>query len=232
MFPASLAVGQRCVARPLRICAHQRIAGTIYGFIAVAGAGAAATYTFATIAEAKIDLVGRTPGGWAQDTESIDCTSRSAGQPWWQEAFVAGAFAVVGFKMLGGRLRSVSPSHIWHPGAFARQSVPAAGAAYATPSQKSKVVEIGKRFGCHHCGTRRGVGSWVADHMPPNARVARWRQSQAFYPQCSSCSSSQGGSVSSGTPIRICHTSLRLYHLWLPLFFLGELLGLSSFVQL
>lgn len=47
----------------------------------------------------------------------------------------------------GRRFRFVVPSSLWHPGAFARSSIPAPSHAYANPTEKRALVEFGRQFG-------------------------------------------------------------------------------------
>jgi len=77
--------------------------------------------------------------------------------------FVLGALL---FKTLGGRFRVALPSDVRYPGAFARESIPAAGREYANESQRRQLVALYRRLGCHHCGSR--AGRPIGDHMPPN----------------------------------------------------------------
>lgn len=93
------------------------------------------------------------------------------------------------FLALGGRFRALSPSSLSSLGAFAntkKGSLPAT-LAYATRSQRFKIQELGRRFGCHTCGARpwplggRAQLRYNADHMPPLAEVkvmnqALWRR--------------------------------------------------------
>ena len=82
------------------------------------------------------------------------------------------------------------------PGPNAKGSVPATGPK-ATPDQRKAVNEIGDQSGCHTCGaTTPGTksGSWVPDHQPPTNLPGRDGEQQ-LYPQCLSCSRTQGGDV-------------------------------------
>ena len=99
------------------------------------------------------------------------------------------------FMAMGGRFRSILPSDVRHvvrmlytlcaqqlassltrlrrchtvQGALARESLPAAGSAYATDVQRAELRLLFRRHGCHHCGTR--FGPVIADHQPPNKTV-------------------------------------------------------------
>ena len=109
------------------------------------------------------------------------------------------------YKFLGGRFRSISPSSLTSPGSFAARSIPA-GEKYATTSERQLIQQIGRKSGCHTCGVRKGL--FIADHMPPKSVAAKMNESwlrrtgilgkvkYRFYPQCESCSSKQGGTLS------------------------------------
>lgn len=121
------------------------------------------------------------------------------------------------YKILRGRFWSVSPSSYTALGSFAGPSIPATD-AYATTSQRDLVTKLGRRYGCHTCGSReifRRTGNapaFHADHQPPKA-VARQITERShgflrrltgrtpvvqfkFYPQCVSCSNRQGAILS------------------------------------
>jgi hypothetical protein len=126
-----------------------------------------------------------------------------------------GAVALLGsacFVALGGRFWALSPSSLSTLGAFsntARASLPAT-LAYATSAERAAIQKLGRKFGCHTCGTRflfSSLGRYNADHMPPLSEVRRansalWRRAlsrpvtQRFYPQCTSCSSLQASLLS------------------------------------
>lgn len=117
-------------------------------------------------------------------------------------------------------------------GAVARGSVPAAGKAYATDSEKQVLNRYFWRDGCHHCGRRRGE-SCIGDHMPPNkvaneleeqakrlpkllkSPALRWlprsvglplgRPKQRFYPHCEACSQRQSAAVRAGKLVLVWH---------------------------
>lgn len=87
-----------------------------------------------------------------------------------------------------GAFRTVFPSSILTLGVFAnnanmlRRSV-VSTSAIATESQRAKIQKLGKRFGCHHCGSRQLFAKevFIADHMPPTKQAnemakAWWRR--------------------------------------------------------
>ncbi|PFX14168.1 hypothetical protein AWC38_SpisGene21700 [Stylophora pistillata] len=132
---------------------------------------------------------------------------------------LCGFGSLVVIKILGGRFRSVLPSSLTHPGAFARKYIPAKGQDYASAAEKLKRLRLlGRKHGCYSCG-RRWWTSYVGDHMPLN-KLVRGGQQQRFYPHCTHCSNLPEAALSSLSRLRRIKThgtSLRLYHLWLPL---------------
>lgn len=134
-----------------------------------------------------------------------------------KDLFISTATGVVFFRALGGRFRSVLPSHLHHPGAYARQWIPAGN--HANNTQRDVITEIGRKYGCHSCGTRR-VDKFFADHQPPTKFekiIGSGRQN--FYPHCQRCSSLQGGTLgpsSTSSPIITHISTLRHYYLFLP----------------
>lgn len=125
--------------------------------------------------------------------------------------------ALVTFKLLGGRFWAISPSSYTNLGSFARasHSLPAR-MGYATPSQRKIIEAVGRKWGCHTCGSRMILSRakdgvrFHADHMPPRSvayrlnsklwrRMLRIKVKQRFYPQCMDCSNVQGSILSKAT---------------------------------
>lgn len=129
------------------------------------------------------------------------------------------AIGLLSFRILGGRFWAVAPSSYTHLGSYARRSLPATE-NYATRLQRRQLERLGRRWGCHTCGSKGGwrlppqnVCNFVGDHMPPKSVAAQmnkvwWRRlllcssrpvQYRFYPQCVSCSSKQGSLLSAAT---------------------------------
>mmetsp|Transcript_1585 Transcript_1585/g.2620 ORF Transcript_1585/g.2620 Transcript_1585/m.2620 type:complete len:283 (+) Transcript_1585:70-918(+) len=133
------------------------------------------------------------------------------------------------FLALEGRLgRTSFPSNSISLGAYAQQfrvlsrSV-ASNSKAATELQRAKIQLLGKRFGCHQCGTKWS-NKFIADHMPPTKFVEQankrlWRKisgikmTQRLWPQCERCFSVQGSAVSKVRKVLIYHHQFRVYHL-------------------
>lgn len=140
----------------------------------------------------------------------------------WDEQSVAHAVRVCLAGMLiyrgilGGRFWSISPSSYTNLGSFARRSLPATNDSYATYAQRQQIELLGRKFGCHTCGSRmifaKSRVKFHADHMPPRSVVNAqknqfWRKlllplfpiKQRFYPQCVNCSNKQGSLLGQAT---------------------------------
>eukprot|EP01147_Barroeca_monosierra_P008902 gene8902-1246_t len=134
---------------------------------------------------------------------------------WFKRTSIIVASTLGVFFFLGGRPRRVLPSSLWHKGAFSFEGLPAYGANYATPAQRTMLCKMGRIQGCHTCGTRSSK-VYHGDHVPPN-KLANGKE-QVFLPQCTRCSNLQGPSVRSGQRLAITHaTTFRRYHMWFPL---------------
>jgi hypothetical protein len=133
---------------------------------------------------------------------------------WITESCILGLLT---FKILGGRFWAISPSSYTHLGSFSRWSIPC-GENYATAGQRSMIEQMGRKWGCHTCGShmlfksssQQGSQSFrfVGDHMPPKSVAQEMNRSWLrrvgllpkvqfrFYPQCVSCSNIQGSILS------------------------------------
>ena len=135
--------------------------------------------------------------------------------------FIRCLLGTLAFTVLGGRFWAISPSSFTHKGSFGRvrASIPC-GQNYATPKQRVMIETMGRKWGCHTCGSKMFFKSaksastgktyrFVGDHMPPKS-VAReqnkmwfrrwglWPKVKfRFYPQCVSCSNTQGSILAS-----------------------------------
>lgn len=154
-----------------------------------------------------------------------------------KHVFLSTVSGVLMFRALGGRFERVLPSNLLRPGAFAADWIPAKmEVKYASSAQKEMVQALGKKHGCHTCGTK-SAEKFIADHQPPSRLIGNHYGTlsqpnslmQRFYPQCKQCSTMQGGllagktadtAVSQSMAIRTHGSSLRLYHAFLPLPFL------------
>lgn len=84
------------------------------------------------------------------------------------------------------------------PGPHAGESIPARDSQPKfTPEERAKMNEVGKKSGCHTCGStdpKTKSGNFVPDHQPPS-KINPPGQPQKLYPHCIECSRKQGGQV-------------------------------------
>lgn len=74
--------------------------------------------------------------------------------------------------------RTVFPSSSITHGAYAntrsmmRSSI-VSNSAVASDAQRKRIQALGRRFGCHQCGSRQVFAKkgFIADHMPPTKRA-------------------------------------------------------------
>ncbi|EJK60234.1 hypothetical protein THAOC_19455 [Thalassiosira oceanica] len=135
---------------------------------------------------------------------------RERNQAWMHAARVC-VLGLLTYKMvLRSNFFSISTSSYTHKGSFARVGIPAT-MNYASPSQRIQIEKLGRRWGCHTCGSRMIFSKlstkFHGDHIPP-VSVAKqmsqqtWRKflgltvPQKFYPQCVNCSGKQGSLLS------------------------------------
>ena len=200
-FPTTLALFQSAVFKPLRLTSGKpsAVLASILGCGSVLCASGIASLSCLVVANHLSDK-----------------------KEYLIEPSTVGISTVLGFcvfKGLGGRFRAVLPSHLFRPGAFAVESIPARNRSYAQTSERSFINLIGKKRGCHSCGKR--VAEYIADHQPLN-KLSIPGTLQRFYPHCRRCSSLQGGllrssNLSSSKAVVTHGSALRLYHLFLPL---------------
>ncbi|MDI3287789.1 hypothetical protein [Polyangium sp. 15x6] len=97
----------------------------------------------------------------------------------------------------GAGMSGARPSTI-EPGPHAGKSVPARGPQRDfSARERAQINEIGGDTGCHTCGTTTPgtrSGNFVPDHQPPN-KLNTTGNPQKLYPQCVTCSNSQGGTL-------------------------------------
>ncbi len=82
-----------------------------------------------------------------------------------------------------GMFRTAFPSSVITLGVFAntgnmlRRSIEATS-AIATESQRLKIQTLGKRYGCHQCGSSQWFSKrgFIADHMPPTKQALEMSQ--------------------------------------------------------
>lgn len=143
-FPLCLGVLQKGLFRPLRITSNLRIIGSVCGGVSVIIAGTTASLVFLSsvllLKEIKLGsmktLTEKLHSLMPNKTITIAVSSK--------DIPICGVVSLVVFKLLGGRFRSVLPSSLIHPGAFARRSIPAKGKKYASDGVKNRLALLGE----------------------------------------------------------------------------------------
>ncbi|XP_065896548.1 uncharacterized protein [Dysidea avara] len=202
-FPTCLGLIQKYICAPLRVTSSMKLFAPVVGSAAV----------FVSASTASL----ATAASYAYLNGSEMTFSK-------EELCVSGVLGMAVFKMLGGRFNVVLPSNLYKPGAFAHQWIPARWEQYAAHYERHFMQQFGAKHGCHSCGTRQG--RFIADHQPP-IKLSGPGELLRFYPHCRKCASLQGSALSPLKHARVAvrtHavTSLRLYHLFLPVPFLVE----------
>ena len=143
-FPLCLGVLQTGLFRPLRVISNRWFIGPVCGCISLFISGSTASLVFLSnvlllkeIKGSSIKRLTEKLHSWAPNrTVEIAICSR--------DIPICGVCSLAVFKLLGGRFRSVLPSSLIHPGAFARRYIPAKGKKYATDGVKQKLALLGK----------------------------------------------------------------------------------------
>jgi RHS repeat-associated protein len=101
-----------------------------------------------------------------------------------------------GVSELVGEL--VGEPGVTSPGPHAKKSIPLRRVGKrATPKQQRVINRIGRKHGCHRCGTRNPgtkSGNFVLDHQQPTCLTGG--RPQRGYPHCLACAKYQGGRLS------------------------------------
>ena len=145
-FPLCLAALQTGISRPLRMTSNIRVIGSVCGGLSVLISGSTSSlaflYSTVLLKEVKDNSVKATVEKFLsfvpEDRRSIsisDC---------YKDIPVYGFASLCMFKLLGGKFRSVLPSNLIYPGAFAKGYIPAKGQNYASNAVKQKLTLLGK----------------------------------------------------------------------------------------
>ncbi|XP_070534146.1 uncharacterized protein [Ptychodera flava] len=225
-FPSCLGLLQHLVFKQLHLSASMTLS-PLLGFVSVATTGIISSISICVVSPVLKRFLHDhgTSINTDSNTHDDDNTDKTATPEFMQCLPVYGVVSAAVFKLFNGHFKSVLPSDLVKPGAFARESVRAT-VKYANSSQRKKIQSIGKQHGCHSCGRWLKVKFYIADHQPPIAIVLQNSkanrkplQDQRFYPQCTKCAKKQRHCVSKPAVRKlVTHaTSLRRYHFFLPL---------------
>lgn len=143
-FPVFLGCLQTGIFRPLRISSNLLFApvcGCISVFISGGCASLLLLSSFSFIGKNdwhKTSLEKRQGYVHVPNEYSLAISVRPADVP------LCGFGSLIVFRILGGRFRSVLPSSLIHPGAFARKYIPAKGQNYASATVRGKLRLLGE----------------------------------------------------------------------------------------
>src|SRR5690606_33812238 len=103
-------------------------------------------------------------------------------------------------EILRESLKDMLDDLLLNPGPYRKESIPASG-EIVSKSEREIIQVLGNKYGCHSCGTKVSPGGyWVGDHQRPTKLIKHdvlmGETVQDLYPQCTTCSASQGGKVS------------------------------------
>ncbi len=238
VFPSLLAASQAVLLKPLRVSFSPSLLSSLLGLGSVSMASCGASFAALKTISLIQDYY---PGSKSKPRPSGDSGAGGGG-----DLLLSTVGGVVMFRALGGRFGAALPSNLMRPGVFGLEWLPALrGSQLASQTERALVRDFGGRNGCHTCGRRRRGVEFVADHQPPSKVVGNHRGGgggngggggggegddqllQRFYAQCVQCSRIQGGLLGGGSSISSAFshpkaikthvTSLRAYHLFLPL---------------
>lgn len=206
-FPTVLGLMQNYVWKSVNLTAHKRLA-PVGGMVSLIAASSFAAVAFALT---ECSLCG-SPKSLLIFTDTNVAAANITSY---------GLLCVFAFKMFGGRLRNLCPSHILHPGSYAVKSVPLPTLTSAVSKARlGKIQKIGEQYGCHTCGKRYNVldafasffnryfrnriphvgVNYFGDHSPPVALAEHYPKRYAsvtgkLLPQCKNCSYFQASQV-------------------------------------
>ena len=139
-FPFALGFMQSFVLKPLRIsCKLPNAIVSSVGGMSIVASGIFASDVFVLSCESLRKSALLSVGDNTADRRfNLEFNKTE------ENVFVYGVGSLLVFKIFGGKMRQVVPSHLFHPGAFAKMSVPAPGKNYAGLSAKRKLNILGE----------------------------------------------------------------------------------------
>ena len=144
-FPLSLGALQTCFFRPLRMTSNIRVIGSVCGGISVLISSSTASLAFLSstvmLKEVKDNSLKVSVDkflSFVPDRCSFAISVCDKDIP------LYGFASLFVFKLLGGKFRSVLPSNLIYPGAFAKGYIPAKGQNYASNAVKQKLALLGE----------------------------------------------------------------------------------------
>ena len=143
-FPLCVGALQTGVFRPLRMTSNIRVIGSVCGSISVLISGGAASLAF--LASAVVLTQVKDNSVFVEKFLSFVPVERCsiAISVCSKDIPLCGFASLFVFKLLGGKFRSVLPSSLIYPGAFAKGYIPAKGQNYASNAVKQKLTLLGE----------------------------------------------------------------------------------------
>ena len=143
-FPLCLGALQTGIFRPLRITSNLRMIGPICGCFSLIISGGTASMAFLSSIILLKEFKDGSHNVLTEKLQAYVPNYSLAISTCYNDVPIYGFGSLVVFKMLGGKFRSVLPSSLIHPGAFARSYIPAKGQNYASAPVKRKLTSLGE----------------------------------------------------------------------------------------
>ena len=137
-FPLCLGILQTGLFRPLRITSNRRFIGSAFGTVSLLVSGSTASAVFLSSIVLFKEIKGSSLRILTEKLHSFMPNTTVDVAVCYIP--LCGVASLVVYKIFGGRFRSVLPSSLIHPGAFAKRYIPAKGKRYASDGVKRKLA--------------------------------------------------------------------------------------------
>ena len=139
-FPLCLGILQTGLFRPLRITSNRRFIGSAFGTVSLLVSGSTASAVFLSSIVLFKEIKGSSLRILTEKLHSFMPNTTVDVEVCSRDIPLCGVASLVVYKIFGGRFRSVLPSSLIHPGAFAKRYIPAKGKRYASDGVKRKLA--------------------------------------------------------------------------------------------
>ena len=143
-FPLCLGILQTGLFRPLRITSNRRFIGSAFGTVSLLVSGSTASAVFLSSIVLFKEIKGSSLRILTEKLHSFMPNTTVDVEVCSRDIPLCGVASLVVYKIFGGRFRSVLPSSLIHPGAFAKRYIPAKGKRYASDGVKRKLALMGE----------------------------------------------------------------------------------------
>ena len=143
-FPLCLAALQTGIFRPLRMTSNIYVIGSVCGGISVLISGSTSSLAFLSSTVLLKEVKDNSVKVSVEKFLSFVPADRCSISVCYKDIPVYGFTSLFAFKLLGGKFRSVLPSNLIYPGAFAKGYIPAKGQSYASNAVKQKLTLLGE----------------------------------------------------------------------------------------